>query len=67
MKKIVIISTVSLFLFSLFLLSGCGALVTALIQVLLGTKIGFVFVPAVVAAKADDTEKKDRYGCTFRK
>ena len=51
MKKYIII-LITLFFLSICYLSGCGALVTALIQALVGTKIGFVFIP-VAATKQE--------------
>jgi len=58
LKKNLIITGIILFLCSLiFILSGCGALLTALIQAILGTKLGFIAIPAIAAAKINAAQE----------
>jgi len=58
MKKYVVISGIMLFILSIFfILSGCGALITAIIQAVLGTKLGFIAIPAIAAAGLSDSQE----------
>jgi len=60
MKKFTIISGILFLCLTIFILSGCGALLTALIQAILGTKLGFIAIPAIVAAKMESSQS-DKY------
>ena len=63
MKKHIFISKILILLFmSFILLSGCGALVTAIIQAILGTKLGFIAIPAIAAAGAEASQAENMPG-----
>jgi hypothetical protein len=55
MKKYLLLTITMLFI---IILSGCGILFTALIQALIGSHAGFIFIPAAIAAK----ENGQKYG-----
>jgi len=62
-KKYLIISVTAVFIFALlFTLSGCGALLTAIIQALLGTKLGFIAIPAIAAAGLEGSQTEELPG-----
>ena len=61
MKKQVAISVIILFL-CLTILSGCGALLSVIIQAVLGTKLGFIAIPAIAAAKITESEVDKKPG-----
>jgi len=61
-RNLAISLIIILLLSSLLLLSGCGALITAIVKLVLGLKLGFVAIPAVAVAKVDGSQAEDTPG-----
>ena len=66
MKKHLIASKIIIILcLSIFILSGCGALLSVIIQAVLGTKLGFIAIPAIAAAKVTASQSEKNPGMIF--